>query len=456
MLTGESIPVSKGVGDRIVGGSINGDGSVKFTVEKVGDDTFLAHVIAMVSEAQASRSQTQNLADRAAFWLTIISVTVGIITFAVWFSILNDFTFSLERMVTVMVITCPHALGLAIPLVVAVSTSLAAGAGLLIRNRNAFEKARNINAVVFDKTGTLTRGDFIVQSVIELGDWDKDKILRMAAAVESESEHPIARGIVREAGRLGLDIGHVEGFNAIKGKGAQGRVSGTDILVASPNFIEEKSIRISDDNIRIENSLGRTVVFVLADGKLKGAISLGDTVRDESLEAVKKLKRMGIKCIMLTGDNRMVAEAVSKTLGLDEFYAEVLPGNKADMIKQLKNTGLVVAMTGDGINDAPALATADLGIAIGAGTDVAVETADVVLVRSDPRDVVSIIKLSRATYTKMVQNLIYATAYNIFAIPLAAGVLAGVGIVLNPAVGAIFMSVSTVVVAINARFLRID
>jgi Cu2+-exporting ATPase len=456
MLTGESQPVKKKEGDGVVGGALNGSGSVTVKVEKTGGDTFISQVVNMVRSAQESKSRTQDIANRAAFWLTIIAISSGLITLAVWLSIKGDFTYSLERMVTVMVITCPHALGLAVPLVVAVSTGIGASKGLLIRNRASFEQARTIDAVVFDKTGTLTKGEFGVQKIIPLSDRDENEILRLAATVESDSEHPLAQGIMREAEKRDIKPGKVTDFEAVKGKGARGNVDGKSVMISSPVYLQENSIEFDENKISGEWDEGRTVVFVLEEGNLIGAISLGDRIRDESVEAIKNLKAMDIKCLMVTGDNRRVAEAVSKKLGLDEFYAEVLPDKKAEKIREIQGKKMRVAMTGDGINDAPALATADLGIAIGAGTDVAVETADVVLVRSDPRDVVSIFRLANATYKKMVQNLFYATGYNVVAIPLAAGVLAGVGIILSPAVGAVLMSISTVVVAINARFMSID
>jgi Cu2+-exporting ATPase len=454
MLTGESVPVSKGAGDAVVGGAINNEGSITVVVEKVGEETFLAQVVAMVREAQETRSRSQDLANRAAFWLTVIALSVGSLTLVVWLLLGQDLAYAMERMVTVMVITCPHALGLAVPLVVAVSTSLAASNGLLLRDRAAFERSRLIDAVVFDKTGTLTKGLFGVQGVIPTGNINEKEILRLASSVESLSEHPIARGIVGEAFTQGITVPRADDFRAVKGKGARAMVEGRKIMVASPGYLEEKGIYFDEEPLTPHYSEGRTVVFVLEGDTPLGAIALGDVIRPESVEAVERLHAMGISCVMLTGDHRSVAAAVSETLGLDDFLAEVLPDQKAAAIRKLMDDGQSVAMTGDGVNDAPALATADLGIAIGAGTDVAVETADVVLVRSDPRDVAAIFELARATYRKMVQNLVWATGYNIFAIPLAAGVLAGKGIILSPAMGALLMSLSTVVVAINARMLK--
>jgi Cu2+-exporting ATPase len=455
MLTGESVPVSKGAGDTVVGGALNNEGSITVVVQKVGEETFLAQVVTMVREAQETRSRSQDLANRAAFWLTVIALSVGSLTLVVWLALGQDLAYAMERMVTVMVITCPHALGLAVPLVVAVSTSLAATSGLLLRDRAAFERSRLIDAVVFDKTGTLTEGLFGVQGIIPSGDISGEEVLRLASSVESLSEHPIARGITAEALTRGITIPRADNFQAVKGKGARANVEGRKIMVASPGYMEEKGLHFDEEPLAPHYSEGRTVVFLLEGENPLGAIALGDVIRSESVEAVERLHAMGIRCVMLTGDHSRVAAAVSKTLGLDDYFAEVLPDQKAAAIRKLMDSGQKVAMTGDGVNDAPALATADLGIAIGAGTDVAVETADVVLVRSDPRDVAAIFELARATYRKMVQNLAWATGYNIFAIPLAAGVLAGRGIVLSPAMGALLMSLSTVVVAINARMLKI-
>ncbi len=459
MITGESKPVSKGEGDNVVGGSINGEGSIKIEVEKIGDETFLSQVVKMVKEAQESKSKTQNFANKAAFWLTMVAITSGALTMFVWLVFTGQgFNFALSRTVTVMVITCPHALGLAIPLVVAVSTALSAKSGLLIRNRNAFEEARKIQAIIFDKTGTLTKGKFGVTETISIDDkYDEKEILKYAAAVESESEHPIAQGIVKSSLEgTNEDKYKMKNFNSIPGKGAEGKVNGKDVKVVSPGYLEENKIEIHEkDKIEKLSAQGKTVVFVLVDNKLTGAIALGDIIRDESKEAIKQLKELGIKTMMLTGDNKQVAKWVADELGLDDYFAEVLPGKKAEKIKEVQSRGMIVAMTGDGVNDAPALAQADIGIAIGTGTDVAVETADIILVRSNPKDVVTLIKFSKATYSKMVQNLIWATGYNVIAIPLAAGVLFSAGIVLSPAMGAVLMSISTVIVAVNARLLKI-
>ncbi|MCL4245512.1 MAG: copper-translocating P-type ATPase [Candidatus Dadabacteria bacterium] len=452
MLTGESVPVSKIQGAKVIGGSVNGEGSITVDVRKTGKDSYLSQVIELVRQAQESKSKTQDLANRAAVWLTIVALGGGAITIFVWLAIAQkDFAFALERTVTVMVIACPHALGLAVPLVVAVSTALSAGNGLLIRDRAAFEKARNIQAIIFDKTGTLTEGKFgVTDTIIFDRDINMEELLKYAASVEAHSEHPIAKGIVSST----KETYPVQNFRAITGKGAEGNVNGRNIKVVSPGYLKEQNIRMDDERIRELSSQGKTVVFVLIDGGLKGALALADIVRPESKEAISRLRDMGIKCMMLTGDNQQVAKWVSEEIGLDEYFAEVLPDEKSAKIKEVQSRGLIVAMTGDGVNDAPALAQADVGIAIGTGTDVAVETADIILVRSNPLDAVAILGLSRATYSKMVQNLIWATGYNVVAIPLAAGVLYP-NILLGPALGAVFMSLSTIIVAINARFLKV-
>jgi Cu2+-exporting ATPase len=455
MLTGESKPIRKESGDNVVGGALNSDGSVTVEATKVGEETYLHTVVEMVRRAQESKSRTQTLADRAALWLTVIALSAGTVTLVTWLVLGREFVFAMERMVTVMVITCPHALGLAIPLVVAVSTSLAAANGLLLRNRPQFEAADRIGVVVFDKTGTLTEGTFGLRAVVPLGDLGEDEVLRLAASVESRSEHPLAAGIVRGARERGIDLAEPSDFEAMRGKGVAGTVEGQRVLVVSPAYLRENGLRADTTKLAEHRRQGRTLSFVIVDDAVAGALALGDTIREESKDAIRALQEMGIRCIMVTGDSENVARAVAETLGLDDSIAEVLPDEKARKIKELQKDGSRVAMTGDGINDAPALATADLGIAIGAGTDVAVETADVVLVQSDPGDVVGIIRLARATHRKMVQNLFWATGYNAVAIPLAAGVLAGRGVILSPAVGAVLMSISTVIVALNARLLRI-
>ncbi len=458
MLTGESAPVAKSQGAMVIGGSINAEGAVTAQVKKTGRDSYLAQVIELVRQAQESKSRTQDLANRAAMWLVVIAIGAGLVTIFVWLVVFQqELAFALERAVTVMVIACPHALGLAVPLVVAVSTAISAKNGLLIRDRTAFEQARNIQAILFDKTGTLTMGKFGVTDVIVLDkDTDSEEILKYAASVEHHSEHPIARGIVASSN----EIFPVENFRAIPGRGAIGRVvgkvGGRDVKVVSPGFLRENDLAVDDVRIAVLTTEGKTVVFVLIDEKLVGAIALADIIRPEAAQAISELKKMGVRCMMITGDNERVAKWVADKIGLDEYFAEVLPDKKAEKVKEIQARGLIVAMTGDGVNDAPALAQADVGIAIGAGTDVAVATADIILVRSNPLDVVAIIALAKATYRKMVENLAWATGYNIIAIPLAAGVLYKFGILLSPAVGAIFMSLSTVIVAINARFLRVE
>ena len=453
MLTGESKPVLKKKGSTVIGGAINGEGSITVKVLKTGKDSFLSQVIELVKEAQESKSKTQDLANRAAVWLTVLALTGGVITFLIWTIIVSkDVAFALERTVTVMVITCPHALGLAVPLVVAVSTAISAKNGLLIRDRAAFEKARNIQAIIFDKTGTLTKGEFGVTDVLTFtDDVTEEEILKYAASVESHSEHPIAKAITTAVNELFK----VEEFKSIPGKGAEGKVNGKHIMIVSPGYLREKGMVLKDERAERIASQGKTIVYVLIDGQLRGAIALADIVRPESKKAISMLKKMGIKCMMLTGDNKQVAKWVAEEIGLDEYFAEVLPHEKSQKVKEIQSRGLVVAMTGDGVNDAPALAQADVGIAIGAGTDVAVETADIVLVRNNPQDVVAIIGLARATYRKMIQNLAWATGYNAFAIPLAAGVLYSRGVLLSPAMGAVLMSLSTIIVAINARFLKV-
>jgi len=454
MITGESKHVEKSEGGEVIGGSINGESAIEVEIQKTGDDTYLSQVVAMVKKAQESSSKAQDTADRAAFWLTLIALGSGTVTLFVWLFSGREFVFSLERMVTVMVITCPHALGLAVPLVVAVSTSLAAKRGLLIRDRTAFEKARGIDAVVFDKTGTLTEGSFGVSEIVSLGDRSEEKILELVAGLESRSEHSIARGIVKAAKDRDVSYTEAKEFKAIPGKGAQGTVDGKNVKVVSPNYLKENQINVDNNTMEKLSDQGRTVVFLLVDDRPEGAVALEDVVRKESEKAVSILKDMGLKVMMLTGDTKTVAKAVSGKLNLDDYFAEILPHDKASQIKQIKQRGMKVAMVGDGVNDAPALAEADVGIAIGAGTDVAMEAADIVLVRSDPRDVISIIKLSSATYSKMVQNLWWATGYNALAIPLAAGILYPFfQFLLPPAAGAVVMSLSTVIVAFNAKLL---
>ena len=453
MLTGESTPVAKKTGGKVIGGSINGEGSLTIEVKGTGKDSFLSQVIDLVKQAQNSKSRTQDLANTAALWLTIVALGGGVITFFIWQVVVGqDFAFAIERTVTVMVIACPHALGLAVPLVVAVSTALAASNGLLIRNRVAFEGARKLQAIIFDKTGTLTEGRFGVSDTLILGEDINEEMLRTyAASVDAHSEHPIAKAIAAASEhKLPVDA-----FKSLTGKGAEGRVEGKDIKVVSPGYLRDNSIALTDPRVEPLQAQGKTVVFIVVDGKLKGAIALADIVRPEAKQAIDALKALDIRCMMLTGDNQATAKWVSDQVGLDEYFAEVLPKDKAAKVKEVQSRGVLVAMTGDGVNDAPALAQADVGIAIGAGSDVAVETADVILVRSNPLDVVAIVRLSRATYRKMVQNLLWATGYNVVALPLAAGALYAWGVLLTPALGAVFMSASTVIVAINARLLRL-
>lgn len=457
MLTGESVPIEKSAGMEAIGGSINGEGSLVLSVKKTGEETYLSQVIALVREAQESKSKAQDLANRAAKWLFYGALAAGLITFAVWLLLGYPVSFAMERMVTVLIIACPHALGLAVPLVIAVSTSIAAKKGLLVRNRTAFEGSRNIEAVVFDKTGTLTKGEFGVSGIAPAGGITPEELLSYAAAVESQSQHPLAKGIIRKADELNVDHKKVKDFQSLTGKGLRGVGEGKEVMVVSPGQVKNMGLSYDQEKFNQWSSEGKTVVFTVIEGRLAGMIALADMVRDTAVEAVQALKEMGIKSIMLTGDNATVANYVGKQIGMEEIIAEVLPHEKSDKIKEIQKVEkLMTAMTGDGVNDAPALAKADLGIAVGAGTDVAIETADVVLVKSDPLDVVNIFKLSRATYRKMKQNLWWAAGYNILAVPLAAGVLYKFGIVLSPAVGAVLMSLSTVIVAINARLLTID
>ncbi|SCL76032.1 Copper-exporting P-type ATPase B [Methanoculleus chikugoensis] len=454
MLTGESRPVEKRPGDAVIGGAVIGEGSVVVEVEKTGAETYLAQVIDLVRKAQESRSRTQDLADRAAFLLVAIALSVGAVTFAAWLALGEGAGFAVERAATVMVIACPHALGLAVPLVIAVSTALAAKSGFLIRDRSAFERAKDLTAVVFDKTGTLTEGRFGVTDVLAFGGAEEEDVIGTTASVEAHSEHPIARGIVRSAEERRLALLPVEGFRAIPGVGVEGKVGGRTVRVVGPGYLAEQGIGTGDGQVEALQRQGKTVVFLLEDNRLMGALALADIIRPESGEAIRRLKEMGVRCMMLTGDNRDVAAWVAGELDLDEFFAGVLPHEKAEKIREVQRR-YRVAMVGDGINDAPALVEADVGIAIGAGTDVAVESADIVLVRSDPRDAAAVIDLAKKTYRKMLENLLWATGYNTVAIPLAAGVLIGAGILLTPAAGAVLMSASTVIVAINARLLRV-
>lgn len=453
MLTGESKPVGKSKGDKVIAGSINGNGAIKVTVSHGAKDSYLSQVIKLVQDAQKSKSKTQLVADTAARWLTLIAIVAGITTFLVWYLSGKDLAFSIERMVTVIVICCPHALGLAVPLVVAKSTALSAQHGLLIKNRTAFENSRKITTLVFDKTGTLTVGKFEVSNFVSLVEGlSKNDLLKYAAALEQNSEHPIATGIIQKAKDLSVQIPAAENFNAITGKGVEAIVENNHIKVVSPGYLKEKNISLPEN---FNTDVTETVVYVLINDKLAGYISLSDSIRPESAEAIKILHQNNIKSVLLTGDNKQVAETVAKKLGMSSFFAEVLPHQKLEKIKELQDQGEYVAMTGDGVNDAPALAQANVGIAVGSGSDIAAETAGIVLVNSNPKDVVSLIQFGKATYRKMIQNLIWATGYNVVALPLAAGVLYKMGILLSPAAGAVLMSVSTVVVAINASLLKV-
>ena len=452
MLTGESKPVKKDENDKVIGGSVNGNGSIKVKVEHTGKDSYLNKVITMVEEAQKTKSKMQNLSDRAAKWLTYIALAIGFGTLAVWLLLGFPFVYALERMVTVMVIACPHALGLAIPLVVAISTSVSAQNGLLIRNRTAFEESRKISVLLFDKTGTLTKGDFGVTRIESVNEaYATEEILRLSSALEQSSEHPIAVGIIKRVKEDNITIPKPENFNAITGKGVEANVEGKQVKVVSPGYLRDEKITIPEDAY---SDAAETVVFILIDGQLAGYIALADEIRPESAEAIRIFKKNNIKVLMATGDNEQTAKAVSDKLGLDGYYAEVLPHQKVEIVKELQGKDEFVAMTGDGVNDAPALAQANVGIAVGSGTDVAAETADIILVNSNPQDIANLILFGKATYNKMIQNLIWATGYNVIAIPLAAGVLYSSGFVLGPAVGAVLMSLSTIIVAINAQLLK--
>ncbi len=458
MLTGESRPVRKHAGETVIAGTVNGEGSLRVRVTGTGERTALAGIMRLVEQAQTSRSRAQALADRAAFHLTVVAIAAGVATLVAWLALRpGDPAFAVERMVTVLVIACPHALGLAVPLVVAISTTLGARSGLLVRDRRGLEEARNLTAVVFDKTGTLTLGEHRVVDVAVADRVAPDEALRLAAAVERDSEHPVARAIVRSAEERGIAAPAAEGFAAIPGQGVRARVDGRDLRVGGPNLLRAEGIELPPALAAAAEraaGAGRSAVFLLEGGRALAAFATADAVRPESAEAVRRLHEAGIETVMLTGDSHAVADSVARELGIDTVFAQVLPEHKADRIRELQSHGRRVAMVGDGVNDAPALVSADVGVAIGAGTDVAVEAGDVVLVRSDPRDVARIVALSRATYRKMIQNLWWAAGYNIVAIPLAAGVAFRWGILLSPAVGAVLMSLSTVIVAVNAQLLR--
>lgn len=456
LATGESKPVEKQIGSSVIAGTINGDGALRVRVAKIGDETFLSGVMRLVQEAQASKSKLQLLSDKAAFYLTVVAIVVGLITLFVWIP-LRGADFGFTRMVAVFVIACPHALGLAIPLVASISTSMAAKNGFLVRERLALEAARNIDVVLFDKTGTLTKGEYGVTHVWAVDDIEEQEIIRLAAAVDSKSEHAIAKAIAQEAHNRGIHNISADEFTRLPGKGVKARVEGKIFQVGGEALLSGINNTLPDTiqrEVTEQNAVGKTIIYVITDDKIIGVFALGDIIRGESRQAVKALQDLGVDVAMITGDSKAVADWVSKELGIDEYFAEVLPEHKAQEVKELQQQGKKVAMVGDGINDAPALTQADVGIAIGAGTNVAVEAAGIVLVKNDPRDIPRIIKLSRLTYTKMIQNLFWATGYNIVALPLAAGVAVAWGILLNPAVSAIFMSLSTVIVAYNAVLLR--
>lgn len=455
MLTGESVPVEKGPGMQAIGGAVNGDGVLKIKVSKTGNDTYLSQVIKLVSDAEKSKSKAQGFADIAAKWLFYVALVVGIITFAVWWTN-GNLDFALERMVTVLIIACPHALGLATPLVTSRSTSIAAKNGLLIRNRVAFESAFRLDRIVFDKTGTLTEGNFGVTDILPSKGVSEEELLKLAYSVEIQSEHPIANGIVKEGKERNLQSYDIKDYRNLTGKGLVAKIGNDEIAIVSPGTVRANKIPFDEakyDQLAVQ---GKTVVFVLKDNVLQGMIALADIIRESSYKVIKELNERGIETIMMTGDNSRVANYVGEKLGISKVIAEVLPHEKSNNVKDLKQNGKKVAMIGDGVNDAPALAEADLGIAIGAGTDVAIETADVVLVNSNPVDILNIIKLSKASRRKMVQNLGWAAGYNIIAIPLAAGVLYNIGFVITPAVGAAVMSLSTIICAVNAQLLKID
>ena len=451
MLTGESVPVAKTTHDTVIAGAVNGEGSLHVKVTHRGEDSYLNKVVRMVDEAQNAKSQTQNLADRAAGWLTIASLTVGIVTLLVWLWKGKDAAFAIERMVTVMVTACPHALGVAIPLVVAISTAISAQKGLLIRNRTAFEEARRITAMVFDKTGTLTEGAFGITRVVSLDSaLSEADLLGMVAALEQQSQHPIAEGIVREATKRGLVLPAIQNFQSLTGKGVSATVAGKSVVVASPGYLTENHMELPKE---ATGNGTETIIFTLINSQLVGYIALADRVRDDAQEAVRRLQASGIRVYMATGDNQQVADVVASQLGLDGVFAQVLPDQKVTIVKDLQAQGQFVAMTGDGVNDAPALAQANVGIAVGSGTDVAAETADIILVNSRPTDITNLVDFGKATYRKMIQNLLWATGYNVIAVPLAAGVLYP-HFVLSPALGAVLMSASTVIVALNAQLLK--
>jgi P-type Cu2+ transporter len=461
MITGESRPVKKATGDKVIAGTVNGAGSLRVEVAGTGEQTVLAGIMRLVEQAQTSRSRAQALADRAAFWLTIVAIAAGVLTFAAWLTIRGDPAFAVERMVTVLVISCPHALGLAVPLVIAISTTLGARSGLLVRDRRGLEEARNLTIVVFDKTGTLTRGEFGVVGITTADGMTEQDALRLAATVERDSEHTIAQGIVRSAKERGVVLGSAQDFTALPGVGVSARVDGKVLMMGGPAMVKARAVQTTPPlQAAVDQAAarGQAAILLVEDGRPSSralaVFTVADVVRPESREAVQALHDQKLKVVMLTGDAKPVAQAVASELGIDSVFAEVLPDQKVGKIQELQRAGERVGMVGDGVNDAPALVTADVGVAIGAGTEVAVEAGDIVLVRSDPRDVPRIVRLSRASYRKMVQNLWWAAGYNVVAIPLAAGILANQGVLLSPAIGAVLMSLSTVIVAVNAQLLR--
>ena len=457
MITGESTPIKKAEGDEVIAGTVNSDGSLRVKVREFGDETTLAGIMRLVEQAQQSRSRAQSLADRAAFVLTLVAISAAVITFSVWLLFGASLDFTITRVVTVLVIACPHALGLAIPLMIAISTTLGARNGLLVRDRRGLEEARKLSIVVFDKTGTLTLGEHRVVKTVASSTIDKREALKLAAAVEHDSEHPIARALLNSAKEKNLELPEIKEFKAIAGHGVQASVSGRELSVGGPALLRKFSIELSPEFKEVTQSFsdnGQTTVYLIEKSQILAVFAIADAIREESYQAVRDLKKQGIEVAMLTGDSQAVAKSIARELGIDILFAEVLPDDKAEKIKELQSKDKSVVMVGDGVNDAPALVTADIGIAIGAGTDVAVEAGDIILIRSDPRDVSRIILLSKATYRKMLQNLWWAAGYNIVAIPLAAGILAWAGLLLVPAVGAILMSISTVIVALNSQLLK--
>lgn len=453
MLTGESVPVRKEAQAKVIAGSVNGDGALRVRVTGVGKDSYLNKVVTLVEAAQSAKSNTQNLADKVAKWLTIVSIVIGAATFLYWYSAEGDLAFALERLVTVMVTSCPHALGVAIPLVVAISTAKAAVSGLLIRNRTAFENSRKLTTIIFDKTGTLTKGSHEVQKIIPMSkNYTSDEVLQYAAGAQQSSEHYIARGMLRKLKDKGLPLWKSQHFQYVQGVGVTATVNGKKVIAGGPNYFTQENKPLPAIPAEVDQH-SETVSFVLIDDELAGIITLADTIRENAAAAIRSLKEMNIKSFLLTGDNENIASSVAAKLGMDGYLANVLPHQKQEKLKEYQDKGEIVAMTGDGVNDAPALAQADVGIAVGSGTDVAAETADIILVNSDPNDVVNMIAFGRATYRKMIQNLFWAVGYNVVAIPLAAGILYP-RFVLSPAMGAVLMSLSTIIVAFNAQLLR--